>query len=173
MLKEKKIQIIDKLAEDLSRSSIIIATNYKGLPAKQMAELRNALATTGAEYHVVRNTLTCFAADKAGKRQLMDIIEGPVALAFGYGDIVNLAKVLNQYIKSTESMLQIRGGLLGERILTAEEVISLANLPPKEALISQLIGQLRIPISTLHNVLNSPLQGLLNVLRGRAEKSSE
>ena len=173
MLREKKMQIVTKLADDLSRSSIIIATNYQGLPAKEMAELRNALATTGAEYHVVKNTLACFAADRAGKRQLMDIIEGPVALAFGYGDTVNPAKVLNQYIKSTESPLQIRGGLLGERILTPEEVISLANLPPKEVFISQLITQLRIPMSTLHNTLNYPLQGLLTVLEGRTQKFRE
>ena len=173
MLREKKMQVVAKLADDLFRSTIIIATNYRGLPAKQMAELRNALAEAGAEYHVVRNTLACFAADKADKRQLMNIIEGPTALAFGYGDIVNPAKVLNQYIKSADLPLQIRGGLLGERVLTPEEVISLTNLPPKEVLVSQLITQLRIPMSTLHNVLNSPLQGLLNVLQGRAEKSSE
>ena len=173
MLKEKETQGVTKLTDDLSRSTIIIATNYQGLPAKQMAELRNALATAGAEYHVVKNTLARFAADKAGKSQLMNIIEGPVALAFGYGDTVNLAKVLSQYMKSTESTLQIRGGLLGERILLPEEVASLADLPPKEVLVSQLITQLRIPMSTLHNVLNFSLQGLLNVLQSRTQKFSE
>jgi len=171
MLREKKMQIVTKLADDLSRSSIIIVTNYQGLPAKQMAELRNILAKAGAEYRVVKNTLACFAADKAGKGQLINVIEGPVALAFGYEDPVNPAKALNQYVKFTEEpVLQIRGGLLGERILTAEEVIGLADLPPKEVLVSQLIAQLGIPISTLHNVLNSLLQGLLTVLLSRAQK---
>ena len=173
MLKEKKRQIIDKLAEDLVRSNILISTNYQGLSAKQMAELRNALAKTGAEYHVVRNTLTRFAADKAGKPQVMSIIEGPTALAFGHNDAINLAKALSQYIKSTESSLQIRGGLLGDRILTPEEVLGLASLPSKEVLISQLIGQLQTPISSLHNVLSSPLQGLLNVLHLRIQNFSE
>jgi large subunit ribosomal protein L10 len=134
-----------------------------------MAGLRKALAETGADYHVVKNTLTHFAADKVGKPQLMNVIEGPVALAFGYSDIANPAKVLNQYIKSTESPLQIRGGLLGERILTPREVIDLANLPPKEALIAQLVTQLRTPIATLHNVLSSPLQGLLSGLQAKLE----
>ena len=172
MLREKKVQIVSNLADDLSRSTIIIATNYQGLLAKQMAELRNALAKAGVEYHVVKNTLVYRVADQAGKPQLRDIIEGPVALAFGYDDIVNTAKALNQYIKSAALSLQIRGGLLGDRILLPEEVVSLANLPPREVLISQLIGQLQAPIGTLHNILNLPLQGLLNVLQNRAQTIS-
>ena len=172
MLREKKVQIVSNLADDLSRSNIIIATNYQGLLAKQMAELRNALAKAGVEYHVVKNTLVYRAAEQAGKPQLRDIIEGPVALAFGYDDIVNTAKALNQYIKSAALPLQIRGGLLEDRILLPEEVVSLANLPTREVLISKLIGQLQAPIGTLHNILNLPLQGLLNVLQNRAQTIS-
>jgi len=172
MLREKKVQIVSNLADDLSRSTIIIATNYQGLLAKQMAELRNALSKAGVEYHVVKNTLVYRAADQAGKPQLRDIIEGPVALVFGYDDIVNTAKALNQYIKSAALSLQIRGGLLEDRILLPEEVVSLANLPPREVLISKLIGQLQAPVGTLHNILNLPLQGLLNVLQNRAQTIS-
>lgn len=173
MLREEKAQIINRLADDLLRSTIVIATNYQGLTAKQMAELRNSLARAGAEYHVVKNTLTRFAADKAGRGRIVEIIEGPVALAFGYGDVVNTSKVLGQYIKSTELPLQIRGALLGERILTPEEVISLASLPPKEILVSQLITELQATLVGLHNVLSSPLRGLLSVLQGRSERISE
>ena len=172
MLREKKVQIVGNLADDLSRSTIIIATNYQGLLAKQMAELRNALAKAGVEYHVVKNTLVFRAADQAGKPQLRDIIEGPVALAFGYDDIVNASKALNQYIKSEALSLQIIGGLLEDRILLSEEVVSLANLPTREVLISKLIGQLQAPIGTLHNILNLPLQGLLNVLQNRTQTIS-
>ena len=137
-----------------------------------MAELRNALAKAGVGYHVVKNTLVYRAADQAGKPQLREIIEGPVALAFGYDDVVNTAKALNQYIKSAALSLEIIGGLLGNRILLPEEVVSLANLPAREVLISKLIGQLQAPIITLHNILNLPLQGLLNVLQNRAQTIS-
>ena len=173
MLREKKTQIVDNLADDLSRSTIIIATNYQGLLAKQMAELRNTLTEAGIGYHVVKNTLVYRAADQAGKPKLRDIIEGPVALAFGYDDIINTARTLNQYIKSTAISLQIRGGLLGDRILPPEEVVSLANLPPREVLISRLIGQLQAPVYTLHNIINYPLQGLLNVLQKRAQTTGK
>ena len=173
MLKEKKGQIVSNLADDLSRSTIIIATNYQGLLAKQMAELRNALAKAGIGYHVVKNTLVYRAADQAGKPQLMDIIEGPMALAFVYDDAINTVKAFNQYIKSTALSLQIRGGLLGDRILLPEELASLANLPPREALISKLIGQLQAPVGTLHNILSFPLRGLLTVLQNRAQTTSK
>jgi len=173
MLKEKKVQIVSNLADDLSRSTIIIATNYQGLLAKQMADLRNALAKTGIGYHVVKNTLVYRAADQAGKPQLRDIIDGPVALAFGYEDIVATVKTFNQYIKSSALPLQIRGGLLGDRILFPEELASLANLPPREVLISKLLGQLQAPVGTLHNILSFPLRGLLTVLQNRAQTISK
>jgi len=173
MLKEKKVQIVSNLADNLSRSTVIIATNYQGLLAKQMAELRNALAKAGIEYHVVKNSLVFRAADYVGKPQLRDIIEGPVALAFGYDDIVNTAKALNQYIKASALPLEIRGGLLGDRVLPPEEVVTLASLPTREVLLAKLIGQLQAPIVTLHNILNVPFQGLLNVLQNRAQAISK
>jgi large subunit ribosomal protein L10 len=172
MLREKKVEIVSNLADDLSRSTIIIATNYQGLLAKQMAELRNALAKAGIGYHVVKNTLVYRAADQAGKPQLRDIIEGPVALVFGHDDIVNTVKAFNQNIKSAALPLQIRGGLLGDRILLPEELVSLANLPTRGVLISKLLGQLQAPMSTLHNILSFPLRGLLNVLQNKAQATS-
>jgi len=173
MLKEKKAQIVSNLVDDLSRSTIIITTNYQGLLAKQMADLRNALAKAGIGYHVVKNTLVYRAADQASKPHLRDIVEGPVALAFGYEDIVTTVKTLNQYIKSSALSLQIRGGLLGDRILLPEELATLANLPPREVLISRLLGQLQAPIGTLHNIISFPLRGLLTVLQNRAQTASK
>jgi large subunit ribosomal protein L10 len=173
MLREKKMQIVSNLVDDLSRSSIIISTNYHGLLAKEMAELRNTLSEAGIEYHVVKNTLVYRAADRAGRPQVMNIIEGPTALAFGYSDEVRTAKLLNQYIKSASSSLQIIGGLLGERVLAAEEVISLATLPPREVLVSKLLGQLQAPVGTLHNLLSFPLRGLVNVLQNKIQTTKE
>ena len=173
MLKEKKIQIIDELIDDISRSEIIIATNYQGLTAKQMSDLRQALTKVGGEYRVVKNTLACIAAAKADKGRMAEIVDGPVALAFSHSDLTGLAKTLNQYVKSTESTLQITGAVLGERILTPEEVVTLANLPSKEVLISQLIAWLQAPIIGLRDVLSFPLQGLIAVLQNKKEKISE
>jgi large subunit ribosomal protein L10 len=173
MLKEKKAQIVGSLSDELSRSTIIISTNYQGLLAKQMAELRNALAKAGVGYHVVKNTLVYRAADQASKPHLKEIVEGPVALAFGYDDAVSTAKAFNQYIKSTGLSLQVRGGLLGDRILLPEELTSLANLPPREVLISKLMGQLQAPVVTLHNILSFPLRGLSTVLQNKVQTAGK
>lgn len=169
MLKEKKAQVVNDLADNLSRSAIIIATNYQGMLAKQMTELRQTLADANIEYQVVKNTLVYRAADSAGRPEIMAVVEGPVALAFGYDDVANTARVLTQYVKSGVSPLQIRGGLLGDRVLRVEEVASLANLPPREILVSRLLGQLQAPVSSLHNALSSPLRALVYVLQNRAQ----
>ena len=173
MLKEKKAQIVGNLADDLSRTTIIIATNYQGLLAKQMADLRNALAKAGIGYHVVKNTLVYRAADQTSKPHLKDMVEGPIALVFGYDDAVSTAKAFNQYIKSTGLSLQIKGGLLGDRVLLPEELTTLANLPPKEVLVSRFIGQLQAPVATLHNILSFPLRGLLTVLQNKVQATSK
>jgi len=173
MLKEKKAQVVSDLADNLSRSAIIIATNYQGMLAKQMTELRQTLANANIEYQVVKNTLVYRAADRAGRLEIMAVIEGPVALAFGYDDVANTARVLIQYVKSGASPLQIRGGLLGDRVLRVEEVTSLANLPPREVLVSRLLGQLQAPVSSLHNALSSPLKALVYVLQNRAQTTGQ
>lgn len=165
MLKEKKAKIIDCVAKDLSRSIVVIATGYQGMRAKDMAELRQLLSRAGIDFHVVKNTLARFAADKADKPQLMSLIEGPVALAFGYDDVVKPAKVLSQYIKSTSAALQIKGALLGDQVVSAGAVLDLASLPPRDVLLSRLMAQLQAPVRSLHNVLSSPFQGLLTSLQ--------
>jgi len=173
MLKEKKRQIIDKLADDLSRSTIVITTGYQGVTAREMTELRRTLADTGVNYHVIKNTLACLAAQKAGKEKLVNIIDGPTALAFGYDDVGQVAKVISRYVKSTGLAMQIKGGLLGERVLSADEVIVLANLPSRNELISQIIAEMQSPVRRLHNVLSSPLVGLCNVLQARIQDFTE
>jgi len=173
MLKEEKARVVKNLVEDLSRSSIVIATNYQGLPAKQMAELRSSLARAGISYHVVKNTLVYRAAEQVGKPQLKGLVEGPIALAFGYDDTVAAVKAFNQFIKSMSLNLQIRGGLLGDRVLQPEELVSLASLPPKEVLIAKLLGQLQAPLSSLHNALSFPLRGLVTVLQSRVQAISK
>jgi len=172
MLREKKEQIINKLAENLSCSTMVVITNYQGVTAKQMNDLRKTLADTGVEYHVVKNTLLRFALEKTGKTEVSSLIDGPIALAFGYDDILAPVKALNQHIKSAELSVTLRGGVLGERVLAASEIMKLANLPPREVLIAKLIGQMQAPVLNLNNILSAPLQRLLLVLHSRIQEIS-
>jgi len=170
MLKEKKGQMIDELASSLSRCTIAVATDYRGLTAKEMVQLRRRLTESGIDYRVIKNTLTRFAAEKAGKKQLEALLTGPVAIAFGYDEVIKPPQVLREHIRSAGSLLQIKGGILGDRLLTAEDVASLATIPPREILISKLVGQLQAPLQALHNVLSSPVRGLLNVMQARIKQ---
>jgi large subunit ribosomal protein L10 len=170
MLKEKKEQMIDELAGRLSRCTIAVATDYRGLTAKEMAQLRRRLTDMGIEYRVIKNTLTRFAAEKAGKKQLEALLTGPVAMAFGYDDVVKPAQVLREHIRSASSVLKIKGGIMGDRLLTAEDIANLATLPSKDVLIARFVGQLNAPLQSLHNVLSAPLRGLLYVMQARIKQ---
>jgi large subunit ribosomal protein L10 len=167
MLKSDKEKIINELTDSLSRSTIVIATDYRGVNAKEMVALRQKLSEEGLEYKVAKNTLVRFAAQKAGKEQLESLLNGPLAVLFGFDDVVKPAKVLNQYIKSSNSVLQIKGGVLGDKFVTAKQMVDLANIPSREILVSQLLGQLWSPVQRLHTVLSAPLGGLVNVLQAR------
>lgn len=172
MLREKKEQIVNKLAENLSRSTMVVITNYQGATAKQMNDLRKTLADTGVEYHVVKNTLLRFALEKTGKAEVSSLIDGPIALAFGYDDVLAPVKALSQHIKSAALSVTLRGGMLGERVLAASEIMDLANLPPREVLIAKLIWQMQAPMLNLNNILSAPLQRLLLVLHSRIQEIS-
>jgi large subunit ribosomal protein L10 len=174
MLKRKeKEKIINELTNCLSKCTIAIATDYRGLKAKEMVLLRRKLKTSGIDYRVAKNTLTKFAAEKAGKSQLEPLLSGPLAMAFGYDDVTKTAKALSDFIRSSGATLQFRGGLMGERLLQAKEVSDLANIPPKEILISQLAGQLAAPLYSLHNVISAPLRGLAYVIQARIRQIGE
>lgn len=173
MLREKKAQAISRLEDHISRSSIVIATGYQGLTAQGMAGVRSNLADADVEWHVVKNNLLRFAARSLDKEQLMEVVEGPTALLFGYDDAVRAAKAVSQYSKSKESRIIIKGGLLRDRVLSASEVLAIANLPPREALYGQLAAQLQAPMSRLQRALNWPAQALHNVLQARLQAMSE
>jgi large subunit ribosomal protein L10 len=170
MIKEEKEKIINELAESLSKSSIVIATEYRGLTAKEMVQLRKQLRALGIDYKVAKNTLTRFAAEKSGHANLNELLSGPLALAFGYDDVIKPAKALNDYIRIAGQNLKVKGGLLGNKLLTPEDISSLAIIPSREFLIARLLGQLMAPIQSLHYLLGSPISGFARVLKARAQQ---
>jgi large subunit ribosomal protein L10 len=165
--KKEKEKLINALSDSLSKCTIAVATDYRGLTAKEMVRLRQQLRTNGIEYRVAKNTLTKFAAEKSGRKQLEPLLTGPLAIAFGFDDVIKPAKVLSDFIRSSGAALQIKGGLLGDKLLSAQDVVNLANIPPKPVLISQLVGQLASPLYYLHTVLSAPLRGFAYVLQAR------
>jgi large subunit ribosomal protein L10 len=170
MSREKKARTIDSLEEVFSKCSVGILTDYRGLSAQEMTVLRRRLGEAGIDYRVVKNTLARFAAERLGRSELAAAFEGPVALAAGYGGIVEPAKVLTDYISTTKSILAIRGGFLGDRVLTSEEVSVLSKLPSREVMVARVLGAMQGPIVALVNCLNAPIAGLARVLQARTKQ---
>jgi large subunit ribosomal protein L10 len=166
---QAKREQVEAIRDWIERCSITIATDYTGLDVAEMTSLRRALRESGVEYRVVKNTLAHLAADGSGKPEVKGIVEGPTALAFGYDDPLVPAKVLVGFINANRSQLKVRGGVMGESVLTAEQISDLAALPPKEELLARLLGQLNGPIAALAYVLNAPVAGLARVLHRRVE----
>ena len=153
----------------MSSCTIVISADFSGLGATAMTALRRALREQGVHLRVVKNRLALLAADAAGRTIIRDIVEGPTAIAFGFDDPAGPAKALADYIRTTRSPLAIRGGVMGERALTAAEVNRLATLPSKEELVARLMARIQAPAGGLVNVLQAPVSGLARVLRRHAE----
>jgi len=170
MSREKKAQIIDSLEETFSRSSIGILTDYRGLTNTEITALRRRIQGAGGDYKVVKNTLARLAAERTGKDNLISYLEGPIAIAFGYEDISEPARVLAAWINETKIELAIKGGFSGDKVLTPEDVMTLSILPSREIMIARVLGQMKAPISALVNCLNSPIQGLAGVLQAQIQK---
>jgi len=168
--KEKKAQVIDSLQEVISRCSVGVLTDYRGLTAAEMTELRRQLREAGVEYRVVKNTLARFAAERAGKDELVGFFEGPVAIAFGYGDITEPAKALATYIQTAKVEMTVKGGFLPDRMLSSEEVVTLSKLPSREILLARVVGGIQSPISALVSRLAAPMMGLVGVLQSRIKQ---
>lgn len=169
----KKAQIIDGLQESLSRCQIGILTNYRGLANHEMTALRRRLQETSIDYKVVKNTMARLAAERIGRDDLAGVFEGPVAIALGYDDIVAPARILAAFIREGDTKLSITGAFLADRVLTTEEVMTLATLPSREILLARLLGQMQAPVSALLNVLSSPMRGFMGILQARIKQLEE
>ena len=170
---DRKIQAVQDMTDWLDGATIVISTNYAGLPVTDMTSLRRALRDKEVRYKVVKNTLAYIAADNVGKPELKEIIQGPSAIAFGYGEPTDPAKALSEFIRETRSPLEIRGAVLDGRVLDSAQVEQLASLPSKDELVAQMLARMQSPISGLVNVLNGPIAGLARVLQGRIDQIQE
>ena len=167
---KKKENAVEILQQVFSKSDIGILTDYRGLKTSGLNELRDKLKEAKVDYKVVKNSLAQIAARNAGLDHLAGIFEGPLAIAFGYGDPAKTAKALSDYIRISKSTLSIKAGFFRDRILSAAELDTLAKLPSKEVLLSKVIGGMQSPIYGLVNVLAGPMRGLAQVLQGRIQQ---
>jgi large subunit ribosomal protein L10 len=171
MKREQKEQVVDELTQRLKAAETLLVADYRGLTMPQIDELRTRLLETGARFTVVKNTLTRRAAEAAGADALLALLDGPSAIAFldADGDMVAAAKALADSARETR-VLEIRGGIMQGRAVTAAEVETLAKLPPAEVLQGQVLGAIIAPLTALAGLLNAPLQNLVGLIDARIEQ---
>ena len=171
MKREQKEQVVDELTQRLKAAETLLVADYRGLTMPQIDELRTRLLASGARFTVVKNTLTRRAAEAAGADALLALLDGPSAIAFlaADGDMVAAAKALADSARETR-VLEIRGGVMQGRAMTAAEVESLATLPPEDVLRGQVLGAIVAPLTALAGLLNAPLQNLVGLIDARIEQ---
>lgn len=173
MLKQEKERVVAELAERLQASETLLVADYRGLDMVEIDAVRTELIKHGARFTVVKNTLTKRAAEQAGVPELNEFLDGPTAIAFvGDGDMVAVAKALNDSAKQTK-ILALKGGILAGKPISADDVRELAALPPMEQLRGQVLGAIVAPLNAIAGLVNAPLQNLLGLVDARIEQLRE
>jgi len=159
----RKHAAVEQLTEKLTRATSAVITDYRGLTVKQLEELRAQLRAQGVEYMIVKNTLARRAASAAGLEQFSPALTGPVGLVLGYEDLSLPARLLSEYFRANKR-LPLVSGLVEGTLLDAEGVKMLAELPSRDALLSQLAGTLESPLTSLAGALESIVSNLAGAL---------
>jgi large subunit ribosomal protein L10 len=171
MKKADKELVVADLTERLRTSETLLVADYRGLTMPQIDTLRTRLLESGASFSVVKNTLGRRAAEAAGAEALLTLLEGPSAVAFldADGDMVAAAKALADMARESK-ILAIKGGVLQGRAVTADEVQSLATLPPVDVLRGQVLAAIIAPVTALLGLVSAPVQNLIGLIDARIEQ---
>jgi large subunit ribosomal protein L10 len=174
MLRSDKERVVAELAERLRGAETLMVADYRGLTMTQIDELRTRLLEAGARFTVVKNTLTRLAAEEAGTKDVLELIEGPTAIAFleADGDPVAVAKVLNETARAHD-VLVIRGGILDGAVVGDEDIKRLATLPAAEVLQAQFVGAVAGPLTMVVGLFTAPLRDLVGVIDARIRQLEE
>lgn len=172
MARPDKAAAVAELANELRESNGAVLTEYRGLTVAQVTELRNSLGQN-ARFRIVKNTLTKIAVKEAGvDEQLSELLEGPSAIAFVHGDVVEAAKGLRDFAKAN-SPLVIKGGLIDGKSMNAEQVTKLADLESREVLLSKLAGALKAKQGQAAAVFQALPSKTVRLAQALADKRNE
>ena len=165
MAREEKQQEVRRLAGKFQQASIAILTEYRGLKAGELSQLRSQLKQHGDEMIVAKNSLAIRSLEGRNKDLLEKHLVGPTAIIFGAaGNPIQGAKVIAQYAEEHE-LLVIKKALLDGKVLERADVIILSKLPGREELLAKLVGSMAAPATNLVRSLNGVAQKLVTVIK--------
>lgn len=152
ILKQKQEEV-SKLAEKLKEAKVILLTDYRGINVEDVTKLRAELRGVNTEYKVIKNNIIKRALDANGENGLDDLLEGPTALIIGTEDYLEPSKIIYNFSKNND-FYKIKGGIIDGKVMTAEEIITLAKLPSRQELLAKLAGALLGNITKLAVAIN-------------------
>jgi len=158
--RSEKVAVVEEVRERLDATSAALLTEYRGLDVTAISDLRRALRNVGGEYKIYKNTLVRFAVRDLGL-ELEDLLTGPTAIAFitekpdgTPGDAVDVAKALRDFARTNPSLV-VKGGVLGTKLLSADEARALAEVEPREVLLAKLAGAIAAPMVQFAGLLEA------------------
>ena len=159
---------IEELRDQLERAELAVIADYRGLSVAQLQDFRAKLRPLDAEFKIAKNTLTRIAAEQIGIEGLTPTLEGPTAIMFAYGDIVQPAKALSDFVRSSR-ILTVKSGVLGTQVVSASDVEAIATLPSREELLGKLVNLLASPMARTVGVLSGPARSVVYLANARVE----
>ncbi len=171
MSKALKKLIVDELIADYKGKKNLVVVNFSGINAHQSNELRRGLVDKDIRMKVVKNSLAVRVFKEIGVSGLEQMIEAPTAVAASDDDPVELAKTLKKYSKEISSF-KIVGGWIDGVLMSFDNINTLASIPSREAVMTQLLFAIKTPLVQLANVFNATATSLCQVLNAIKEKKS-
>jgi large subunit ribosomal protein L10 len=169
---KEKINEVAALKELMTKSCNIIIADHTGINVEEMTALRRELKKSNAELRIAKNTLLKIAAKESGLEVINEYLAGPTSLIFGYDDPSAPARKVNDLQKKTERP-KVKGYILDNRLLGLEDYKKIAQLPPKEVVLAQLVGSLDWPIVEFVMTLDAITKNLIGVVDAVAEQKKE
>jgi large subunit ribosomal protein L10 len=167
-MRPEKASIVSDLSKRLNRSPFVLVTDYQRMNVNHFADLRNRLAASGAEMHVVKNSFLKRAMTDSGLPDVATTLTGQTAIVTGDKDVAPVAKVLKAFAAEFK-IAALKIGVVDKSILSTQDLEALAELPPREILLGQLLGLLLSPATKLVRVLNEPAASLARLLNAKKQ----
>lgn len=155
-----KVQEVAELEERLRKAESVVLVEFQALTVAQENRMRRELRPKGLELRVVKNTLLRIAAERAGIEGLDPYLKGTTAVFFGYQDPIEAPKAVNAFGRELQKELRVKAGILGTKVVDAEAVRALADLPSREVLLAQVAGAFAAPLQQMASLLQAPLRNL-------------
>ncbi len=172
VIRPEKVAMIAALKETMKNAKGAVLTDYRGIKVAQDTKLRRKMREAGVQYSVIKNNMASIAAQEAGIEGLDDYLKGPLAMVSSDKDPVAAAKLISEFIKENRIM-EIKGGLVEGKVIDADGVKALANLPSREVLLARLLGSMQSPITGFVTVLQGNIRNLVYALDAvRQQKES-